>query len=142
MIDWRERRLAIYSDYLAAVLKMIETMRVLQKADNLDAAETLYEKWSSEHSHCQDLSHSVRLVCTQSIRGWLTGNVFALAPLIFPFGGVPPLETKGEDAGNLWRLKNLAKTQQSKAWSFYHRLVDYMRDELGASVLEPAKKPT
>jgi hypothetical protein len=140
MIDWRERRLAIYSDYLAAVLEMIETMRALEKSDSLDAAEALYGQWEKQYSHCQVLSHSVRLVCTRSIRGWLIGNIFSLAPLIIPFAGVPLLTITDKNARELRQLQDLAKSQQDKAWPFYHRLVDLMRDELGVNVLEPEKE--
>lgn len=142
MIDWRERRLAVYSEYLQAILDTIEMISELYQAKTRAEVETILTRWREHDNTSGRTGQRVRLVASAAVLDLMKHNALTLtAPLFLGvvFPPWPPTDEAPErEAQKLSELRARVASQRNAIWTYYHGLVDLMRSEVGieASMIE------
>jgi hypothetical protein len=133
ILDWRDRRLSIYVEYLKSlqdlIIMMYERIRIGTKTD-----VSYVERWTQVSTAYMNVQQKVMLVASDAVlevlkrNGWATemGAGFAWFRSLMD-GSIDP-ETLDPKELRTNVLRNLEKSGE-----FYDQLTDSMRSELGAN---------
>jgi hypothetical protein len=151
-IDWRERRISAYAEYLEAIRRVIEltTEATSYKTITFDTLDAFESNHKEPHRIAQEIGQRVRLLSSDQILGIMHRHALTLSlPLRVPrlptLRLTPPTpeevrkDTEAEKAAVEERKKGL-KGQVNLMWTYYKELTTQMRADLGAAELSSASK--
>jgi hypothetical protein len=142
MIDWRERRIKTYGEYLESLHELIDlaTEAASYRTTSIDAIKSFVQQYDHKDRTKNAVGQQVRLLASDKILHTMKYNALTMqlpltVTVVVPtFRPVPPTpeESQKEIEERVSRTRKELQAHVTNAWAYYHSLNDQMRADLGA----------
>lgn len=144
MIDWRNRRIITYGEYLESIQILIRWRPELPHSTTTDAIDSFIKEYHENEALYSDIGQRVRLIASDEIVSTMKCHPITMqlpVPVVVrvpkPVLATPitPEEARIEAKADMKKVRNELQEHVTCAWAYYHELTHQMRADLGAAPL-------